>query len=282
MSTIKVIQGSVEAKAFDLSKPLPLQIQEPKDAERVIRFKASDDSLDRHNEVVLPKGWILDDFAKNPVVLLFHDYSSLPVGKGVAAGVTKGALWIDAEFDPPEIDDTADIVFNKIKHGTISAGSVGFIPKEILVPNRSERMAYAAERVAELAVKGIEATTEHVLKGGETGFADIVVADFEDAEHKGLFDKYPDARRIYTKQELLEWTICPVPANPNALAASLETFYSKRFGTDSVDITASGKESDAAGDAVYKKVLELKWLAYGSADGEGETENNEDGENENE
>lgn len=43
---------------------------------------------------------------------------------------------------------------------------------------------------------------------------------------------YPQARRIYTRSKLLELTICPIPANPNALAAALQRSILLRYGTD--------------------------------------------------
>lgn len=164
--------------------PLPTIIREPHDPTRVRRFRASDDTVDRYDEVILADGWDFADYIRNPVVMLYHKYDDLPVGKATAIGVRDGALYIDVEFDPEHIDARADTVLRKIDHGTISAGSVGFIPIKCVMPN----------------------------------------------EDKELFEKYPGARRIYTKCSLLEWTITPVPANPNALAAAMNDFALRGFG----------------------------------------------------
>lgn len=226
MSEIKAITREFQTCAFDKDAPLPIQISEPVNPERIIRFRASDDSLDRHNEVILPEGWDLANFVKNPVMMLFHDYNSLPVGKITAAGVVDNALYLDGEFDPPEIDELAEMVFQKIQHGTINAGSVGFIPKEVVVPGVKTR---------------------------------------------DLFERYPKAERIYSKCELLEWTVCPVPANPNALAAhikGLTDFYEVRkeqFGAESVDVSAdvdtatTAEDTDAEVKAVKMKVWDMAW-----------------------
>lgn len=173
-----------EARSIDGQSPLPIQISEPRDPSRVRRFRASDDTLDRYNEVILPEAWDVRDFVKNPVMMLYHDYRTLPIGKAVAVGVRDGALYIDAEFDPEHIDEEADKVLRKIDYGTVSAGSVGFIPME----SKSE------------------------------------------SDDRELFKRYPGARRIYTKASLLEWTITPVPANPNALAAALQSLALRGFG----------------------------------------------------
>ena len=39
--------------------------------------------MDRDREIVLPKGGILNDYMKHPVVLFGHDYKSMPVGKSL-------------------------------------------------------------------------------------------------------------------------------------------------------------------------------------------------------
>lgn len=207
-------------RAFDViedrSVPLPLKIQEPTNSDRVIRFKASDDTIDRYNEVILPSGWDLRNFKKNPAVLQFHDHYSWPIGKSTAAGVVGNALMIDAEFDPPEVDESAELVFRKIKHGSVKAGSVGFLPSQWIYPGTNE--------------KGVN--TEE------------------------LFAKYKGVDKIYIKQELLEWTICPIGANPEALAASLRSAYSKRYGHEPTgEQAATGSEStNAATEAAVERL----------------------------
>lgn len=196
-----IIQASFnefEVCAFDKNTPLPIQIQEPTDSERVVRFRASDDTLDRYEEVIVAEGWDLTEFIRNPVVMQFHDHHSWPIGTAVAAGIVKGGLFIDSEFDPPEVDESADLVFRKIKYGTVRTGSVGFIP-----------IAWISRM-------------DNKLHGNPKNKIDV----------DAMLAKYPKARRIFLEQELLEWTICPIPANPNALAASLKKIYAKRFGLE--------------------------------------------------
>lgn len=207
--------GVVE-RTFEVVKSadtLPIKISEPVNPERVIRFVASDDTVDRYDEVILPSGWKFDEFIKNPVMMQFHDYSSWPIGKVIAIGVVGNKLMVDAEFDPPEVDESAEMVFAKVVHGTIKSGSVGFIPHEYALPGQ--------------------------------------------VKSKSLFEQYPKARKIYTSQSLLEWTICPIPANPNALAASM----SKRFGTEAV-MAASKAESPDYTEAIIKTMgmaSRLRW-----------------------
>ena len=188
METIQVAYREFVAEAYESARPLPTKIQDAKYPERVIRFRASDATIDRYQEVIIPEGWDFTDYIKNPVVMQMHDYQQWPIGRAIAVGVVNGALYIDCEFDPPEVDETADLVFRKIKHGTVKAGSVGFIPLESI--------------------------------------------DAYQHASNDLFKKYPGAKRIYTKSSLLEWTICPIGANPNALMAQMKRVYQRVFGTE--------------------------------------------------
>jgi len=213
---VKSVFSQFEAKAYSADDPLPIKVADIINPDRVIRFRASDDTIDRSGEVIMVSGWDLSDWLKNPVVMQFHDYNSWPIGRGVGAGMMEDGLYIDAEFDPPEVDESADLVFRKIKHGTIKAGSVGFIPQDM------------------------------VVKGSEKSKL---------PEFKQLFDKYVNASRIFLKQSLLEWTICPVPCNPNALAASLQKSLETRFGGESIQDAATDSIADSA--AILTKLEEL-------------------------
>jgi len=217
-TTIKAVFRHLETRAYDPKDPLPMKIADPVNPDRVIRFRASDDTLDRMGEVILAEGWDLGEFSVNPVIMQFHDYTSWPIGRAVAAGIVGNALMIDAEFDPPEVDESADLVFRKIKHGSVRTGSVGFQPMEWVTPGTAEAM-----------------------------------------KKEELFKKYPKATRIYTKSKLLEFTICPIPANPNALAASMDAAYAKRFGPVAVSVSAGDVASDNA--EIIKRVAALRLMA---------------------
>ena len=146
---------------------------------RVIRFIASDESLDRDGDIVTATGWKLDNYLKNPVVLYGHNYYSLPVGKAESVIIDPAArqLVIDVAFpaikdispegEPSEHALFVDSVYNLAKLGLLNAVSVGF--------------------------RGIK--VEPILDG--------------DGHYTG---------RKFVEQELMELSIVPVPANANAVA----------------------------------------------------------------
>lgn len=95
---------------------------------RTITFIASDETLDRYQEVIAYNSWDLSAFKKNPVFLWAHDYHSLPIGV-VKAWVDKQAkaLMASVRFPEPGLYEFADQVFNLFKEGFLRAVSVGFI-----------------------------------------------------------------------------------------------------------------------------------------------------------
>jgi phage head maturation protease len=196
------------SKAYDEGNPLSLVIMPPNDKARVRRFIASDDTVDRYAEVVMPDGIELQDYARNPVVMSMHDYEAWPLGHAIAAGVVDGKLMVDVEFDPPDVDPDAEKVMRKIDLRTVNACSIGFEPLEWYDQGKASAELKAA---------------------------------------------YPQARRIYTRSKLLELTICPIPANPNALAAALQRSILLRHG---IEVESQPNSAPAGSDTEWGPVLD--------------------------
>lgn len=90
-------------------------------------FIASTDRADRYGDVIDQRGWNLDDYKANPIVLLNHDHQSLPIGRGNVR-TTDAGLVIDVEFDMA--DPKSAEIAGKATRGFMSAVSVGFAPKK--------------------------------------------------------------------------------------------------------------------------------------------------------
>lgn len=105
-----------------------------KSGDRKMTFVASDATKDSYGTVLLPEGWDLDRFNKNPIIGYQHGvhYTSDPdsvIGKGHAY-VEEDRLMVDVEFEPEGMNDKADKIWKKLEFGTLNAVSVGFIPLE--------------------------------------------------------------------------------------------------------------------------------------------------------
>lgn len=99
---------------------------------RKVIFTASTTKKDRHGTILNQEGWDLENFNRNPVIGYNHEVygGSDPddiIGTG-RAWVEDGALMLEVDFEPAEINPKAEKIFRKVQHGTLKAVSVGFIP----------------------------------------------------------------------------------------------------------------------------------------------------------
>ena len=94
------------------------------------RFILSDESVDRHGTIIRSDAWDLRNYEQNPVVLYMHQSGSNNpdnvIGKGVVVK-EDGRLFVDVEFEP--FNEVAQKIAKKVDFGSLSATSVGFLPK---------------------------------------------------------------------------------------------------------------------------------------------------------
>lgn len=158
----------------------------------LVRYTASDESLDCHGEIVRVKGWKFSYFAKNAPFINSHDYSDVRnlLGSVAAYGVEGGELIEDVKYAlTPKGETLADWVFAMVRDGHLKAVSVGFVPTSMCSKWDGDTKDFLAQ-VAELK---LDAGTAARL------------------------------RCVYREQEQLELSQCIIGANPNALAKSLRT-----------------------------------------------------------
>lgn len=116
-----------------------LEIREIDEGERTITGLITTDAVDRYNEVVDPSGVILDNYLRNPVVLLNHFSWGLPIGKNMWIKKEKKGLLAKTQFaDTLEAMD----VFKLYKDGFMKAWSIGFIPRKTEVPEDPQVAGY--------------------------------------------------------------------------------------------------------------------------------------------
>ncbi len=91
---------------------------------RLVHVIASTGVIDRHGESVNPNGWHLENFLKSPVVLVAHDYWSLPVGSAEKVWVENNELHMNILV--AKGTQAADEVWALLEGGHLRAVSVGF------------------------------------------------------------------------------------------------------------------------------------------------------------
>ena len=92
-----------------------------------VSFVASSATPDRYGDIIDVRGWVLDNYKRNNVILLNHDSNQLPIARGHVY-VRNDKLIVDVEFDKE--DERAAEVERKVKAGFMNAVSVGFRPLE--------------------------------------------------------------------------------------------------------------------------------------------------------
>jgi HK97 family phage prohead protease len=145
-------------------------------------FIASDNTVDRYNEVIDQAGWQMDNFRANPVIPDCHDYSSISriLGRAVMCDVKDGRLVNRVEFclDNP----MGNLAYKMATGGFIKSQSVGFIPLEWQNGNGKEQpdRTYTKQELLEISLVVVPAnpgaTVGLALKSGAIERADLLSA----------------------------------------------------------------------------------------------------------
>ena len=147
---------------------------------RTVTFVASDGSRDSAHTVLNQAGWDLKRFNSNPVIGYNHEvYGAwdtkdvdFVIGKG-RAYVEDNTLLVDITFEPKEINELAEKVYQKILFGSLNAVSVGFLPLgkgawgkgEEGPGEERETYYYAGQELLEISVVNIPANANATRKG---------------------------------------------------------------------------------------------------------------------
>ena len=144
------------------------EVKDFNDKERSLLATASRATKDRMGDIIEVEGWKLKNYRKNPVVMPFHNYSVLPVGRSLEEFTKGDRLKFRPQFAPY---DNATLMYSLYR--------------------------------------------DKYLKGFSVGFVDLKSEPIEDTESKGDFWGTP---LRFLKMELLEVSVAPIPAHPDALS----------------------------------------------------------------
>jgi HK97 family phage prohead protease len=137
-----------------------------------IDFLASDETVDRYNEVITATGLNLDNYAKNPVFQNSHQYGDIiyTLGKSVAHEVRGGRLFQRIEF-AVDVNPVAKIAYELYRGGFLRAVSVGFIPQEWEEgrPGDGFRRKFVSQELLELSAVSIPANPNALALGLKSG-----------------------------------------------------------------------------------------------------------------
>lgn len=146
---------------------------------RKVTFVASDGTRDTAGTVLNQDGWDLERFNNNGIIGYQHkvygsydgtDNPDNVIGKGHAY-LEDGKLMVDVEFEPKEINELAEKVYQKILFGSLKAVSVGFLPlgkgkwgkEEEALDGSNPTYYFEGQELLEVSVVNIPANP-HALK----------------------------------------------------------------------------------------------------------------------
>lgn len=146
--------------------------------------------VDRHNESIATEGIDTDNWEKNsPAVLYGHDYSGLPIGKGLSLRSFKNKLTSRFQLAVKEYPFAATVA-ELIKGGYLTAVSIGGVVKEWSEDYKTilkmEMVEFSvvpipANRSAMITGKSLETVTGKTI--------DQIRVEFSDFAHKSMLDK---------------------------------------------------------------------------------------------
>lgn len=170
---------------------------------RTITYIVSDETPDRVGDIISVRGWDIETYKSNPVILWGHDQSIPPIGraKNVRRRYSDAArLTADIEFAPEEAHAFADTIYQLAARDFIRATSVGFLPHETKELNDKQRQKlglgkygqfYSKAELMEVSVVAVPANPSAL----EDGVKALVAG--------GLMEKSiaPDFLRAYPANE---------------------------------------------------------------------------------
>ncbi|MCL8382481.1 phage major capsid protein [Xanthobacter aminoxidans] len=180
---INSLRPAVQSMGLDLGAPRRESLSvlrlldtgsKDKPDSRVVSFVFSDNSVDRYGDTIDQRGWVLDSYRANPVVLFGHNdkQATNVVGKVLNLRVEGNRLIGDVEFAAADVNPEADVVFRLVKGGFLNCVSVGFQPLEWSFSNDKSRpggIDFKKQELLELSIVPVPANANAVAQSRSAG-----------------------------------------------------------------------------------------------------------------
>ena len=170
------------------------------DTERTVTFVVSNESIDRDKDSLSAKGWELDHYQTNPVVLFAHDYKALPIAKALSIHEENGQLVSTAQFATAEENPFADMVYRLLKGGYLNAVSVGFVPKEYTQNKERGGYDFTKQELLEYSVVPVPANAGALIQARGVGIDVTPLQTWAEGVIKGLSVKSECDTTAYAHQ----------------------------------------------------------------------------------
>ena len=196
------------------------EVRKAEQGSREITFVASAGTRDSAGTVLNVNGWKLDRFNSNGIIGYQHkvyggwddtDNPDNVIGKGYAY-VKDGQLLVDVEFEPAEINELAEKIYQKLLFGSLKAVSVGFMPvgkgqwgkDEESLDGKNPTYYYAGQELLEVSVVNIPANPNALKKGVELQDSEMEQLRSEFVKEVEMPEQEDDAERLASCRRALE------------------------------------------------------------------------------
>ena len=178
-------------------------------------------------------GITIQEYAKNPVIMLNHDYNRFPVGRAVKAYFANNKSELIIEFILSQTNPDAIQAASLIEEGILRAVSVGLHVLKTSQEGGDEVPTLEITELMELSLVAIGADSDALLQGGES---EISQAMNDDDESNGVVD---DIVEIKARLDSAEAAILAVAGTPKddepseiKLSPELEKQINQAFNLD--------------------------------------------------
>lgn len=142
------------------------------EAKRTVEVIASTRNVARDHAVIDQRGWELDNYARNPVVLWAHDDTRMPIARTIESRIENDQLIQVHQFAThPE----AEHAFQAIVGGFINAVSVRWIPLDARIEliDGQETLVFARQELLETSYVPIPADPYALVQRADGGRFDV-------------------------------------------------------------------------------------------------------------
>jgi hypothetical protein len=137
-----------------------------------IDFVISSAMLDRDNDTINPRGWKLDAYLQNPVVLWAHDQRVPPVARAENTRMDGDLLVSTAIYTPQDLNPFGFMIFRMYVGRFLNAASVGFKPIEYVMRSGSETdwgVDYSSQELLEWSNVGVPSNPQALARAKASG-----------------------------------------------------------------------------------------------------------------
>lgn len=209
---------------------------------------------DRQGEIVVQKGWLLENYMKNPVVLWAHKSDQPPIAKMLEIGVNPATNQLEGKMQFAVAESAFALeIFNLIIGGYQKAFSAGFINNRYEIDQENEKVYLLENELLEVSAVPVPANQLSLAKskGYNVGAYEKTLTDLDDPhESDDITDDDDEDDTEVSEKEALERisksnieTIHAAIATLTDVVKAHEADTAKAKGSDKVEhpVKAGGK-----------------------------------------